>query len=226
MWYDPHGNCGLAAPRYRVVDRVIDSGHHDLPGETWSNSVSIATLRALLMPLFVRNRYELLRIRLHHYLIQENKGKEGQHMKSKLIVLGTVVAISLCLCACSPASKQVSVNVSWDDFKKEQHVSKKVEVAVDGSLTISLYSCPAEGRQWSESPQIGDETVLREVDHKYEPAPRRLGCTPAPGTPGREVWTFKALEKGMSTISIEYAHPWEGGEKEPMLTFVLTVVVK
>ncbi len=159
-------------------------------------------------------------------MIQENKSKEGQHMKSKLILLGTVLAISLCLFACSPASKQVSVSVSWDDFKKEQHVSKEVEVPVDGSLTISLYSCPAEGRQWSESPQIGDETVLREVDHKYEPAPRGLGCTPPPGTPGREVWTFKALEKGMSTISMEYTHPWEGGEKEPMLTFVLTVVVK
>jgi len=137
-----------------------------------------------------------------------------------------MVAISPCLLACSPASKQVSINASWDNFIEEQHISKEVEVPVDGSLTIALYSNPTEGRQWSEPPQISDQTVLREVDHRYEPA-RALGCMPPPpGTGGKEVWTFKALEKGMSTISMEYTHPWEGGEKEPMLTFVLTVVVK
>jgi len=147
-------------------------------------------------------------------------------VKSKLILICAVVAISLCLSACSPASKQVSVNVSWDDFMKLQHISQEVEVLVDGSLTITLYSCPSEGRQWSEA-QISDQTVLREVDHKYEPPPEAIGCMPPPpGTPGQEVWTFKALEKGMSTISMEYTHPWEGGEKEPMLTFVLAVVVE
>ena len=137
-----------------------------------------------------------------------------------------MVTISLCLFACSPSTKQVSVNVSWDDFMKEQHISKEAQVTVDGSLTLTLYSNPSEGRQWSEA-EISDQTVLREVDHKYEPPPKAKGDKlPAPGTPGQEVWTFKALKKGTSTISMEYTHPWEGGEKEPMLTFVLTVVAK
>jgi len=148
-------------------------------------------------------------------------------MKSKLILTCAMVAISLSLFGCSPAPKQGSVNVSWDDFKKEQHISKEVEVPLDGSLTITLYSCPAEGRQWSEPARISDQTVLREVDHKYEPPPKAMGgMPPAPGAPGQEVWTFKALRKGTSTISMEYTHPWEGGEKEAMLTFALTVVVK
>ncbi len=145
-------------------------------------------------------------------------------MKSKLILMCAVVAISLSLCACSP-TKQVSVDVSWDDFKKEgqQHISQEVEVAVDGSLTVALYSCPSEGRQWSEA-QISDQTVLQQTDHKLV-MPEHIGDMP-PGTPGQEVWTFKALKEGTSTISMEYTHPWEGGEEEPMLTFVLTVVVK
>jgi len=71
-------------------------------------------------------------------------------MKSKLILVCIMVAISLCLFACLPTPKQASVNVSWDDFMKEQHISQEVEVAVDGSLTLSMYSCPSEGRQWSE----------------------------------------------------------------------------
>ena len=146
-------------------------------------------------------------------------------MKSKLILVCIMVAISLCLFACLPTPKQVSVNVSWDDFMKEQHISKEVEVPVDGSLTIALYSCPSEGRQWSEA-QINDQTVLQQTDHKLVMPEYKGDMPPAPGTPGKEVWTFKALEKGMSTISMEYTHPWEGGEKEPMLTFALTVVVK
>ena len=136
-----------------------------------------------------------------------------------------LVAISLCLFACVPSPKQVSVNVSWDDFKKEQHVSQEVEVPVDESLVIALYSCPSEGRQWSEA-QISDQTVLRQVDHKYEPPPKPIGCMlPVPGAPGQEVWTFEALKKGTSTISMVYTHPWDG-EKEPMLTFALTATVK
>jgi len=81
-------------------------------------------------------------------------------MKSKLILTCAMVAISLCLLTCSPSSKQVSVNVFWDDFKREQHISKEVEVPVDGSLTIALYSCPSEGRQWSEA-QISDQNILQ-----------------------------------------------------------------
>jgi len=134
-----------------------------------------------------------------------------------------MVAISLCLFACLPTPKQVSVDVSWDDFMKEQHISQEVEVAVDGSLTIALYSCPSEGRQWSEAAQISDQTVLREVDHKLV-MPEKLATLP-PGTPGQEVWTFEALKKGTSTISMEYTHYWDG-EEEPMLTFALTVTVK
>ena len=106
---------------------------------------------------------------------------------------------------------------------RQQHFSQEVEVVVDGSLTLTLYSCPSEGRQWSEA-QISDQTVLQQTDHKLVMAESE--SPPPPGTPGKEVWTFMPLKKGMSTICMEYTHPWEGGEKEPMLTFVLTVVIK
>ena len=144
-------------------------------------------------------------------------------MKSKLILTYAMVAISLCLFACAPATKQVSIEVSCDDFMKLQHISKEAEVLVDGSLTVTLCSNPTTGFVWSESAQISDQTVLQQVDHKFispvsEPPP-------PPGTPGQEVWTFKALKEGTSTISMEYSRPWEGGEKGEW-TFVLTVTVK
>lgn len=142
-------------------------------------------------------------------------------MKSKLILVCAVVAISLCLFACLPTLKQASVEVSCDDFIKLQHISQEVEVAVDGSLTVTLCSNPTTGFLWVESAQISDLTVIQQTSHKFVP-PEETGVA---GAAGKEIWTFEALKKGTSTISMEYSRPWEGGEKGEW-TFVLTVTVK
>jgi len=136
-----------------------------------------------------------------------------------------IVAISLCLFACSPASKQVSVETSCDDFIKlppgERSISKEAQVAVDDSFTVTLCSNPTTGFQWAKSAQISDQTVLEQVDHEFIPPEAK----DVEGAAGKEVWTFKAFKKGTSSVSMEYSRPWEGGEKEAW-TFVLTVVVK
>ena len=146
-------------------------------------------------------------------------------MKSKLILMCVMAAISLCLLACSPAPKQVSVDASCDNFMKLQHISKEVEVAVDGSLTVTLGSNPTTGFLWSESADISDQTVLQQTGHEYITPEGEGDEPPAPGTPGQEVWTFKALKKGTTEVSMEYSRPWEGGEKGEW-TYTLTVVVK
>ena len=144
-------------------------------------------------------------------------------MKSKLILTCAVVAISLCLFACSPATKQASVEVSCDEFYEQNHISQEVNVAVGDSFTVTLCSNPTTGFLWSESAKISDQTILEQTDHKFVPPPERP--EPIEGEAGKEVWTFKALKKGTSTISMEYSRPWEGGEKGAW-TFDLTVVVK
>ena len=138
-----------------------------------------------------------------------------------------MVAISLSLFACSSASEQVSVEASCDDFMKlhpDCAINKEVEVAVGGSLTVTLCSNPTTGFKW-EPAKISDQTVLQQVEHKFVSPEYTGDKPPPPGTPGKEVWTFKALKEGKSTISMEYSRPWEGGEKGAW-TFVLTVVAK
>ena len=145
-------------------------------------------------------------------------------MKSKLYILGSVLFLSaLILGGCTPlTSQEASVDVSCDDFTKLQSISKEVEVAVDRSFTVTLCSNPTTGFQW-ESAKISDQTVLEQVDHKFVSPEYK---TPPPlGTAGKEVWTFKALKEGKSTISIEYSQPWEGGEKAAW-TYALAVVAK
>ena len=135
-------------------------------------------------------------------------------MKSRLILVCIMTVMSLCLLACSSgAPSEVSVDESYN--------GKEVEIAVDGSLTVTLESNATTGFQWDEASKIGDQTVLKQVEHQFI-APESTGMV---GAPGKEVWTFRALKKGNSTISMEYSQPWEGGTKAGE-TFALTVVVK
>ena len=144
-------------------------------------------------------------------------------MKTLLILTCALVIISLSLCACSPTTKQVSVDC--DDFTELKHISQEATVALGDTFTVTLCSNPTTGFQWSESAQISDQTKLQQTDHKFAPPEAKDDEPPPPGTGGQEVWTFKALKEGTSTISMEYSRPWEGGEKGEW-KFNLTVTVK
>jgi inhibitor of cysteine peptidase len=133
-----------------------------------------------------------------------------------------MVALSLGLLACAPAAKAVSVEVSCDDFYEQNHISRAVEVAAGDSFTVTLCSNPTTGFIWSEQAQIGDQTLLQQTGHEFV-APEEAEAIM--GAAGQEVWTFKALNKGEATVSMEYSRPWEGGEKGAW-TFSLTVAVK
>lgn len=95
-----------------------------------------------------------------------------------------------------------------------------MEIAVAGTLTLTLESNPTTGFQWELS-SISDQNVLEKQSNTFE-APEESGMV---GAPGKEVWVFKALKKGTSTISLEYSRPWEGGE-EGVQTFTIHVTVK
>lgn len=120
---------------------------------------------------------------------------------------------------------EISVEVSCNEFMSAEHISKEVEVNTGDEFKVILCSNPSTGFQWSESAAIGDTSVIEQTDYRFV-SPEEKGKKPAaPGTPGQEMWTFKALTEGTTTISMEYSQPWEGGEKGEW-TFNLTVVVK
>lgn len=63
---------------------------------------------------------------------------------------------------------------------------------------------------------------MEQVSHEYVPP---QGTQSQVGASGREVWVFRALEKGTTTVYMEYSRPWQGGEKG-VWTFELTVNVE
>ena len=119
---------------------------------------------------------------------------------------------------------EASVEVSCDDFMSAKHISKEIAAATGDTFTVTLCSNPTTGFTWSEVTVISDQTVMEQTDHGFVSPQAKGNKPPAPGTSGQEIWTFKAHKEGMSTISMEYSQPWEGGEKGEW-TFELTVTV-
>lgn len=149
-------------------------------------------------------------------------------MKAKLVFLVSAAVLLTVFGACAGAQdaeapRQVSVAISADEFAQTPHMSKQVEVAQGGTLTVKLSSNPSTGFQWTEQAQIGDPAVAGQTAHRYM-APEAQGGTPPPlGAPGNEEWTFSALKAGTTTLSMRYARPWQSDMGEWSLELTVTV---
>jgi len=116
-----------------------------------------------------------------------------------------------------------SFEFSCDSFIENNHISLSYspEIEIGDSITVTLCSNPTTGFRWSESAEISNQSVLEQISHGYT-APEDENIV---GGAGKETWTFRGIERGMASISIEYSRPWEGGEQGEW-TFSITVKVK
>ena len=78
-----------------------------------------------------------------------------------------------------------------------------VEVEVGQEFTITLESNPTTGYQWQLAKPL-DEGILKFIGSEYK-APE----TELLGAGGKEVWTFKAVNRGIAEISLKYVRLWE-----------------
>lgn len=141
-------------------------------------------------------------------------------MKAKIGLICAVALLTTLLFGCAVAQKQGLINLTCDDFISQNHIIGELSVKAGDSFTVTLCSNPTTGFQW-ESAVITDPSVLTETNHQFfGPEDENLV-----GAAGRDVWTFQALKKGTSNISIAYSRPWEGGEKAEW-TFTAAVTVK
>ena len=143
-------------------------------------------------------------------------------MKIKLFMMLTIISILICLPACSSATP---LEVDCDTFRENNHLTNRVEVSNGETFTVTLCSNPTTGFKWQETAEIADQSVLQQTGHEFIAPGSSDGKRPMPGSAGVEVWTFKALKTGNTTVYMEYGRPWEGGEKA-VWTYKLTVVVK
>ena len=134
-----------------------------------------------------------------------------------------IIMLLVAVAACGQPSYKAWVEVSCDEFYKQNHISQTLEVQAGETFAVKLCSNPTTGFDWLEEAQINNSAVVKQESYEFigpESEP-----PPPPGTPGQAVWTFKALKQGSSTIRLEYSRPWEGGEKQEW-TCTVEVVVK
>ena len=113
------------------------------------------------------------------------------------------------------------IEISCDEFGAQNHITREVEIPNPSSQIVILCANPTTGFQWAETAQISDETVIYQYEHNFVPPDEE----DIVGAPGKDVWTFKTLKPGTSTITFNYSRPWEGGEKGEW-TCTVDVIVK
>ncbi len=139
-------------------------------------------------------------------------------------ILRALFVFSLLLTACAVQGSKADIEIQCDDFAQNPHQTGSLEVGIGEEFTVNLCSNPSTGFQWIDVVEISDSEIVKQVSQEYV-GPTEKGEPPPPGTPGSQLWIFKALTGGTSTLSFEYSRDWEGGEKGEW-TLDLTVTVK
>jgi len=126
-----------------------------------------------------------------------------------LVVVVTVVAIAAVVVTLVLARASGGDKIIGDTF--ETTVGKTFTIALDANATT--------GYNWSQT--INDTDVVAYVDNAYIAEARDPQVV---GGGGTDTFTFKAVGKGTTTITLAYARPWES--VPPARTRAITVTVK
>ena len=139
-------------------------------------------------------------------------------MKYRIILISAMLATLLLLPSCLITSRDINVDISCDQFSANNHVINDFQAEIGDKIRVKLCSNPTTGFKWEY--EMSNETVLKEEDYDFEEPKGDV-----PGAAGIEVWTFEAVEKGITEVRMEYSQPWEGGLKEEW-TYTITVTVE
>lgn len=142
-------------------------------------------------------------------------------MKIKLTLLGMVSILALSLLACSTGAREVPLQLTYDDFTQNKYQTKSISnVHIGDVIKITLPSNPTTGFRW-ELVNISSPAVLAQDGDSEYVLPESIAI----GAGGQEIWSFKALKRGTSSVSLAYSRPWEGGTKGEW-TFTVEITVK
>ena len=138
-------------------------------------------------------------------------------MRLRVILVLAMLATSLLPLSCITL-RRANVEISCEQFNENHHTRSELHTAVRDTIAVKLCSNPTTGFQWEYETSGGN--VLREEDHDFKEPESGV-----PGTAGKEVWIFRAVEKGTTEVRMAYSQPWKGGEKAEW-TFTMTVTVE
>ena len=121
-----------------------------------------------------------------------------------LIVLLSTIVFSGCVIQTDNGSDTA---IQMNGSGSLETLPSTLTVTKGSTFGYSLEANMTTGYSWQVS--IEDESIVELVDNVYEPDKTD---EEAAGSGGVATITFKALKKGETTITLEYAQDWEGGE--------------
>ncbi|RIE16255.1 protease inhibitor I42 family protein [Candidatus Cryosericum septentrionale] len=131
-------------------------------------------------------------------------------MKKRILaVVVIVVAVAAVIVALVLTRASGGGKITGDTF----------ETTVGKTFTISLDANATTGYNWSQTTK--DTNVVAFVDNAYVAEARDPQVV---GGGGTDTFTFKAVGKGTTTITLAYARPWES--VLPAQTKTITVTAK
>ena len=95
--------------------------------------------------------------------------------------------------------------------------TKPVTVKAGETFELVMPSNPSTGYHWNIIPEL-DENIVQFVEQNY------TGEQPVmPGSGGVEVWTFRAVSAGDTTVALGYYPPSNPDEPDEVITFSIHV---
>ena len=139
-------------------------------------------------------------------------------MKVRIALIFLMLAASLSPLSCIVTSRDINVELTCDQFNANHHMINEFQMEIGDKIRARLCSNPTTGFKWEY--EMSNGNVLKEEDYDFEEP-----GSDVPGASGIEVWTFEAVEKGITEVRMEYSQPWEGGLKKEW-TYTMAVTGK
>jgi len=134
----------------------------------------------------------------------------------KIVAILVLLAVPGCTSSAQPTK---TIGITIDDVLNQKVITRDITLAVGDKLEVSLGANHTTPYKWTAETQIGDPSIVQQTSHEF------VAPNPPPGvvgTSGTEVWTFKALKAGTTTIATEYTM---STDPTPASTFTANVKV-
>ncbi|PPD58179.1 protease inhibitor I42 family protein [Dehalogenimonas etheniformans] len=116
-------------------------------------------------------------------------------------------------------SKTIRVEYLYDELAVQKHITYDVVIEKSGSLIVTFGSNPSTGYAWQKA-VTSNSNISSEYTCQFVAPPSGMV-----GAAGKQVWTFKTLQPGNTTINFSYSQSWQGGVQNEW-TLALNVTVK
>lgn len=123
------------------------------------------------------------------------------------------IAMLLVFASSLPAAEEKAKEPAFTDH------AKTVEAKALKEFSVVLESNPTTGFGWDIARPL-DEKLVKFVSSEYVAAETSLV-----GSGGREIWTFRAMAPGRTSIRFKYMRPWEK-DLPPSKETEFTVVIR